>query len=170
MKIEIIALDSLNWFSGSGVLYSFSEIIDEIKNQEKQGIEIHVGTDSDPHGKAYAFVTGIAIRWPGRGGKYWWCRTRINSKTFGSLIERLQLEVFHSIEIASILREVFPKQSVLVHVDCSPDPHTASGKFAKQLQSYALGMGFPVLIKPLSWAASAVADKHAKKSFTLQEY
>ena len=164
--IEINKKNEITWFSGSGNPFNFNDIVEDIRVNISNGIEIHVGSDSDPNGENFAFVTGIALVFPGSGGRYYWYRKRINSKKFPNLTTRLQTEVLHSLNTAAELKNEFPLQDIRIHVDCSPDPKTASGKFAPQLKAYASCSGFSVYIKPLSWAASSLADKHAKKAFT----
>lgn len=160
-------LTDYTWFSASGNLVSVNDIIEDIKitNNSNKLFEIHVGTDSDPHGNKYANATGIAIRFPGSGCRYYWTRTYLDPYTHSSLIIRLNAEVTQTIFIADALRRklnnLYP---ITVHIDCNPDPKHSSGKYIKQLKSYAVGMGFDVVVKPDSWAASCIADKHAKKT------
>ena len=160
-------LDEYKWYSAAGELVSIKDIIEDIKIAYKnnKATEIHVGTDSDPNGDKYANATGIAIRFPGKGCRYYWTRTYLDPYTHNSLIIRLNAEVTQTIFIADALRKkINDTHPISVHIDCNPDPKHNSGKYIKQLKSYAAGMGFNVIVKPDSWAASCIADKHAKKS------
>jgi predicted RNase H-related nuclease YkuK (DUF458 family) len=76
---------------------------------------------------------------------------------------RLEAEALRSIVVADYLRDFFENRfKITVHLDCSDNPKYGSEKYTKKLKSYAVGMGFEVKIKPNSWAASSLADKHAK--------
>ena len=162
-----MVLTDYKWYSASGENVSINDIIEDIKATNTSGkfSEIHIGTDSDPHGNKYANATGIAIRFPGKGCRYYWTRTYLDAYTHSSLIIRLNAEVTQTIFIADALRKKLSNEfPIVVHIDCNPDPKFGSGKYIKQLKSYAVGMGFEVMVKPDSWAASCIADKHAKKS------
>ena len=149
------------WFCGDGKPALLSEIYEEIINSGPFS-EIYVGTDSDPSKRKIAFVTGVVIRIPGNGANYYWSRRYIESSNFFNLGHRLELEVADSIVIASLLRKKTGREKIIIHADCSSDPKNASFKFLNRITSYAKGMGFNAVVKPDSWAASSVADKHAK--------
>ncbi len=154
-----------NWFSGSGSPANFSSILKDIESVYKKNdnFEIHVGTDSDPSGKKCTVATGIAIRFPGNGCRYYWTRSRMTPEVHKNLGMRLEAEALQSIIVADHLRDFFKnKIKIVIHIDCSDNPKNGSEKYAKRLKSYAAGMGFEVRIKPNSWAASSLADKHAK--------
>ena len=153
------------WHSGAGNPYSFYEIVEEIKAARKTNefLELHIGTDSDPNGKKYAISTGIALRNPGKGGNYFWSRSFLNPKFTSNIGVRLEREVTDSLIVAEELKKMLnTEMKIVIHVDCNTQLNHASGKYAKQLTSYAVGMGYLVKIKPDSWAASSLADKHAK--------
>jgi len=157
--------EEMIWYSGTGIPHAFKNVVEEIQTAKKlnNSLELHVGTDSDPNGKKYAIATGIALRNPGHGAIYFWSRSFLNSKSAGNLGFRLEREVADSIIVAESLKKLLNAQiKIVIHVDCSVKLHHASGKYAKKLTSYAAGMGYQVKIKPDSWAASSLADKHAK--------
>ena len=150
-----------NWFSGSGSPYTLSQVYDEVINAGPD-TEIHVGTDSDPGAHRIAFVTGIVIRTPGNGANYFWCRRYVDANKFFNLGHRLEVEIGDSIIVADLLRRNTGREEITIHADCSSDPKNASFEFLSRITSYAKGMGFKTIAKPDSWAASSVADKHAK--------
>ena len=163
--------DEVVWHSGSGGSYTFAEVIEKIVETKKDNnsLEIHVGTDSDPNGKKYAIATGIALRIPGRGACYFWSRDYLNAKYAVNIGFRLEREVADSVVVAEHLKKLIEIDiKIIIHVDCNTKLNHASGKYAKKLTSYAAGMGYTVKIKPDSWAASSLADKHAK-SYVLPE-
>lgn len=147
------------WFSGSGINYSFSEILKDISSSRCQ---IHVGTDSDPNGKKYTFVTGIALIVPGGGSRYFWTRKYFKPNRFSDLRSRLVLETYHSICVAEHIRHILDIQNLTLHIDVSSNPQHKSQKYHKFLKNYAAGMGYEVKVKPNSWAASSIADRHTK--------
>ena len=154
------------WYCGSGNQVSVEDILNDIKKSKLENnlVEIHIGTDSDPNGKKFANATGIAIRFPRNGCRYYWTRTYLDPKKNKNLGVRLNAEVNQTILIAEALRKSLKiNLDIIIHIDSSGDLSRLSGKYTKQLKNYALGMGFKVKIKPNSWAASCIADKHAKK-------
>ena len=153
-----------NWYSGSGQLFLFEQILDILNEQNNKKKEIHVGTDSDPNGKKYSFVTGIAILYDGDGdgSRYFWTKRKFNSTQFPTLRSRLELETYHSICVADMLRNNLNTNNICLHIDISSDPKNKSQKHLKSLKNYASSMGFEVKIKPNSWAATSIADRHAK--------
>lgn len=162
-----MSLSNYIWHSASGNQVTIGDILEDIKKSKLQhkSLEVHVGTDSDPNGNKFANATGIALRFPGNGCRYYWTRTYLDPTTHNSLIIRLNAEVTQTIFIANALRDSLNESfNIVVHIDCNQDPKHMSGKYIKQLKSYAAGMGFQVMVKPNSWAASCIADKHAKKS------
>ena len=157
--------EEMIWYSGTGIPYTFKRVVEEIQAAKKlnNSLELHVGTDSDPNGKKCAIATGIALRNPGHGAIYFWSRSFLNDKLAHLIGFRLEREVADSIIVAESLKKLLNIQfKIIIHVDCSIKWHHASGKYAKRLTSYATGMGYQVKIKPDSWAASSLADKHAK--------
>jgi len=157
----VIKPAACRWFRGCGKPVDLNQIYEEIINSAP-GTEIYVGTDSDPSKKRVAFVTGVVIRYPGNGANYYWSRRYIDSSNFFNLGHRLELEMTDSLAVASLLREETGREKITIHADCSSDPKNASFEFLNRITSYAKGMGFVTVAKPDSWAASSVADKHAK--------
>jgi len=149
------------WFCGAGKPAAFSQILEEIINSDPS-VELYVGTDSDPSRKKVAFVTSVVIRYPGNGANYYWSRKYMDSSIFFNLGHRLELEVTDSIIVADLLRRETGREKIVIHADCSSDPKNASFEFLNRITSYSKAMGFATVVKPDSWAASSVADKHAK--------
>jgi len=155
------------WYSGDGDPHAFVDVLEKIKELKGANpeLEVHVGTDSDPNGKKYAIATGIGILFPGRGGIYFWTRDYMDPKKTPSMGQRLELEVTHSISVADTLKKLLDiSVDIIIHVDCSTNPKHASTKHLKRLKNFALGMNYKVIVKPDSWAASCLADRHAKSS------
>jgi predicted RNase H-related nuclease YkuK (DUF458 family) len=147
------------WFCGSGYEIDFNNIIDHIsKNQ----CDIYVGADSNPSRLPIIMAVSIAIIKQGEFARYFYIRFKPWKNQTPGLRQRLQDEVTLSCYIANEIREILPERKIIVHADINPDLKTASGKFSKQLKNYIVGYGFVAIIKPMSWAASCIADKYAE--------
>ena len=77
---------------------------------------------------------------------------------------RMFEEVTKSLEIAMMMRDLKGIEAQ-IHIDASPETNTKSftSKFSEQLKGYVVSSGFECLLKPDSYAANAIADKHTKK-------
>jgi predicted RNase H-related nuclease YkuK (DUF458 family) len=112
-------------------------------------------------GGSYDFVVALAIHRIGAGGVYFWKRDVVSQKM--SLKERMYREAILSLTSAEDLSALFrengiSKYDVEIHVDIGPNGKT------KELISDISGMvrasGYEVKIKPDSFGASKVADRH----------
>ncbi|MBC8408877.1 MAG: hypothetical protein H8E12_09185 [Rhodobacteraceae bacterium] len=155
---EIESIVQKVWFTAAGEVISFMDILDIIK---KNDCEIYVGADSNPARLPITVATSIAIIKKREFAKYYYTKSEPWSKSIPKLHERLQHEVMLACCVANKIREVLPNRKITVHADINPDSKTASGKYATQFKNYIVGFGFTAIIKPMSWAASCIADKHA---------
>ncbi len=124
---------------------------------------LHIGTDSQRHGRHTDFVTVIAVLNPGKGGRVFYQRERVARTK--SLAQKLFKEAWLSTEFALALCEVGSVESherICVHVDVNPKAIHKSSRYLQQLVGLVAGQGFPVVYKPNAWAASRAAD-HAVK-------
>lgn len=146
------------WSCASGDKVNIEEIFDIISNTD---CTIYVGSDSNPARVPVVMATSIALWKRNEYAKYFYIKSKpwLNKKP--TLQQRLQHEVVTACYIANEIRASFPHREISVHADINPDYKTPSGKFAKQLKNYIIGYGFQATIKPMSWAASCIADKHA---------
>jgi predicted RNase H-related nuclease YkuK (DUF458 family) len=146
------------WFTAGGEVISFIEILDIIKESD---CEIYVGADSNPSRIPIVVATSVAIIKKKDFAKYYYIKSKPWNRNVPKLHERLQHEVVVACCVANKIREVLPNRKIIVHADINPDTKTASGRYAAQLKNYIIGFGFTAIIKPMSWAASCIADKHA---------
>ena len=121
---------------------------------------IHIGTDSQPHGRHTDFVTVIAVLNPGKGGRVFYKRERVDRTH--SLAHKLFREAEMSIDVAQALDQSLA-QEVIVHVDANEDPRHRSSNYVQALAGMVVGHGFKVQLKPHSWCASHVADHVVKE-------
>ncbi len=123
---------------------------------------IIIGSDSQKTKKgSYDFVVALAIHKVGSGGVYFWKREVVAQKM--SLKERMYREALMSLTSAEDLSTLFrdngiSKYDVEIHVDIGTNGET------KDLINEICGMvrsnGYEVKIKPYSFGASKVADRH----------
>ncbi len=146
------------------------EIINFMKVDESSRYKIIIGSDSDGHnGSSVDFATAIVIHRVGNGGRYFW--RRIEFRKFHNLRDRIIQEVMLSLDVAKEILIMLEQQlqlspqkgSVLdwdfeIHVDVGENGET------KPMIQEVLGMirayNFEARVKPQSYAASKVADRH----------
>lgn len=139
-----------------------THIIDFLSKDPVGVYQIIVGTDSQPHnGSGVDFVTAIVVHRVGHGGIYFWKRL-VNKKPY-VLRQRMYEEATMSLamaeEVVELLRDDgITKYDIEIHVDIG------SGGPTREMISEIIGMirgsGFPVKMKPDSYAASKVADRY----------
>ncbi|MCX6702341.1 MAG: ribonuclease H-like YkuK family protein [Candidatus Wolfebacteria bacterium] len=138
------------------------EIIGFMKKDEARRYKIIIGSDSEGHnGSPADFVTAVVVHRVGNGGRYFWRRTEFGK--FFNLHDRIIQEVILSIEVAQEILENLkslnaPDFSFEIHVDVGEKGET------KVMIQEVLGMvrayNFEARVKPESYAASNVADRH----------
>lgn len=123
---------------------------------------IIVGSDSQKiKDKNYDFVSALIIHRVGSGGIYFWKR-EIVSKKMG-LKERMYQEAIFSLQSAEkvfeLLRENgISKYNIEIHVDIGRNGETR--EMITEIVGMVRGNGYQVKIKPDSFGASKVADRH----------
>jgi predicted RNase H-related nuclease YkuK (DUF458 family) len=153
------------WFTGTGIQIAFNDIVDSVRNHCQLGGKVFVGSDSFLNKDKCTFTTAICLHGAKgqSGGNYFVRRKKFPKSKFNSLVHRITIEVNQSVELGLQLLEHCPRLSIELHLDVSaPEKKMATSKFSDALVGYARGAGFETKIKPNSWAAAAVADKHSK--------
>jgi len=149
------------WRDGSGNQASLALIIETLKLNPKS--KIHAGCDSHfTSGNNVVFAVVICMHYSTGGGKYFFKRINEPAKRYTSLGTRLFKEVEFAIQAAQSLKNNKIVRPILVHADINVNPAEKSSKFAGQIKNYIMAMGFNFTFKPLAWASSSVADRHAK--------
>jgi len=150
------------WFNGVGnKSFSFNEVL-KIVVANSDSCEIYVGADSNPSKTPITIAVTIALITPNKGGNYYWARTNFGHKHKMELYERLSQEAQVSCGIALKINELCPDSKITIHLDVNNDKSFASGRYAQQFIKLVKAFGFIPIIKPRSWAASSIADKHAQ--------
>lgn len=146
--------------------------VSSTKFDRENTYQVIVGTDSHMHGREFRFITVVCVYRVGKGGNYYYLETyepRENyvqgargKKVKGNQKMRMFVEVEKSISLADSL---FEKTGVLpiIHIDASPfHKKEFTSAFSDQLKGYVTGAGYECVLKPDSFVANAVADKHTK--------
>jgi len=123
---------------------------------------IIIGTDSQQiKGEGTNFVTAVICHRVGHGAIYFWRKK--NSITMHNLKQRILAEAIYSLELAENMTEKLSAKGLLennleIHVDIGRTGPT------REMISEVTGMirasGYAVKIKPESFGASKVADRH----------
>lgn len=124
-----------------------------------------VGTDSED-GAVARFVSVVVIHRVGKCARYFW--TRKSEPKMLSLRQRIYHEATLSLALAHQLTRGVGDilNGYLTSGICQLEVHVDIGQFGptrdmiKEVVGMIHGSGFTVRIKPESYAASAVADKH----------
>ena len=149
------------WTDGSGNQVNFASIIETLKLNPLS--KIHVGCDSHfTCRKNVVFAVVICMHYQKGGGKYFFKRLNEPAKHYAALGLRLFKEVEFAIQVAQALKNNQIIRPILVHADININPVEKSAKFVGQIKSYITAMGFNFTFKPMAWASSSVADRHAK--------
>lgn len=123
---------------------------------------IVVGTDSQKTKQGtYDFIVALAIHRIGSGGIYFWRRDIVKTKM--SLKERMYREAIMSLTSAEDLSSLFKengisKYDVEIHVDIGRNGQTKD--LISEISGMVRASGYEVKIKPESFGASKVADRH----------
>jgi len=128
--------------------------------------DIAIGTDSQMVGHAFQFISVISVHRIGKGGLYFYHKEFVPRATFPIENQKMRMfdEVARSISLGLHFREI-QKLEPQLHIDASPS-HKAqefTAKFSDQLKGYVQSCGFECMLKPESYVAHAIADKHTKK-------
>lgn len=146
----------------------FEELIDSlisyIKEKPSAQYRIVVGTDSSS-GKNVKFVTAVTILRVGNGGRYFWTRSR--EFFCPTLQDRIYKEAIQSITLTQELKsrlkekcgeEIFWDGNIVIHLDVGQNGLTSN--LVDAVVGMVKGYGFEAAIKPESFCASTVADRH----------
>ena len=138
---------------------------DVIRIIEKNKLHsIHIGTDSHvkkgTKGK-HAFATVICLYEKGKGAFYYFSR-ETPPKSFSSLAERIMEEATRSLTLAQEIYVKFPNRRIVIHSDTNTDSRYPTTKFTPTIRNWATSIGVEFVAKPDAWAATGVADWHAK--------
>ena len=159
--ITLVMFHSPTW--GNLELFQVREkILIFLASQPQYTYQIVIGTDSQPHnGTGVDFVTAIVVRRVGNGGIYFW--KSMSSKKKYVLRQRMYEEASRSLETAETVLALLHKDGITRY---DVEIHVDIGKFGKtremilEIIGMIRGSGYNVKMKPESYAASSIADRH----------
>jgi len=138
------------------------KILSFLAAEPERKYQLVIGTDSQPHnGAGVDFVTAIVVHRIGRGGIYFW--KRVVNKTVYVLRQRMYEEASLSLQMAEMVlallhKDGITKYDVEIHVDIGKFGETR--EMITEIVGMVRGSGYTVKVKPQSYAASKVADRH----------
>ncbi len=132
-----------------------------IKSEPNFKHKVIVGTDSEARNTNVEFVTAIIVHRLGKGGVYFWQKNK--TQKYFSIHERISKETQLSIELSWKLRDTFQHNGLSgyepeVHLDIGEDGMTRD--MIRWVTGMVLGSGFEYKIKPDSFGATKIADRH----------
>ena len=179
-SVSIAELEYFNSPTAGRVSFEtlISEIVNYVKEDPSQRYQVVVGTDS-PGTTVADFVTAIVVRRIGHGGRYWWQRSEPKTFHHNLARERIYFEVTRSLNVAVLLTERLKQYFELasqakkegevsmsyhltiafeVHIDVGENGATKD--MIREVMGMVRGYGFDAKMKPESYGASVVADRH----------
>jgi len=144
------------------------ESIESFVNEDPGGFyRLVIGTDSQVkvnNGQEECeYVSAIVIyRW-GRGARYFWRKVSEHKKP--TLRDKIYTETLMSLDVAQKIGPKIPesmhrvKYELEIHIDVGQAGPTR--EMVKEVVGMVNGNGYAARIKPDSWGASSVADRHA---------
>lgn len=174
MELELEKVKK-KWKNSDGAKFTEEEVFNWVSasiNNPEYECQVIVGTDSHMAGRSFRFITVVCVYKVGKGGNYYYyedyeprenyLQGQKGRKVKGNQKLRMFNEVERSIAIADRLLEICEVVPV-IHIDASPaGRHEFTSEFSDQLQGYANSCGYECVLKPDSFVANTVADKHSK--------
>jgi predicted RNase H-related nuclease YkuK (DUF458 family) len=121
-----------------------------------------IGSDSHT-GEGTHIVTAVIIRRMGKGARYFY--RHLYHQVIKSLRQKLYYETALSLDVVQTVKErlaaiVEGQLDIEIHIDAGYSG--ATRELIKEIVGMVVANGFEARIKPESYAASAVADRHTK--------
>ena len=114
----------------------------------------------------HKFITVICLYKKGRGGYYYKTSLKEKKDFKGNYPSKVRAKMFHeaslSIEEAQRILDV-TGLTPIIHIDASPPENgELTSMFSDQLKGYVVASGFECFLKPWSFVASSISNKHSK--------
>lgn len=140
------------------------DIVEFINEDEISRYKVVVGTDSEHNGSPQTadFVSVVVVHRVGKHGRYFW--QRLNSVRTFDRHDRILKEAFFSLDLAQkIVGELRARLAERlydfeIHLDIGHNGPTKT--MIQEIVGMITGNGFTARIKPDSYAANKVADRH----------
>ena len=159
----------MEWHKADGEHIFWQDICNSIAEMVRNGADhqIVIGSDSQPNWNKSVFVVALCVisDFPGMERRYFYAKSKYNSHM--NFHQRILEEANLSIKTACSLREhcsIIESANGQIHLDVSSDQtRNKTSKISSSLISMVKAYDFQdVKIKPNSWAASCIADRHSK--------
>lgn len=159
--------ETIKFYSQTYGLVTMAEMLGEVmnfvKSQPGRFYKIIVGTDSETSNPV-SLVSAVTVWRVGNGAIHFW--TKAEEKNFHSLRERITQETINSITLAQEIRSHLQKllgdeffwDGNEIHVDIGENG--PSRDLIDMVKGMIKGYNFTPVIKPYSFGASNVADRH----------
>ncbi len=139
---------------------TFFDIMAYVHDAPDAEYKLIIGTDSQV-GDDTCFVSAIIIHRVGRGARYYYVRE--HEVTSRGLKQRIFYEASRSLELASqvahrLSENGYSEMNIEIHLDVGENGKTK--ELIRDVVGMITGTGFAARIKPDSYGASKVADKH----------
>lgn len=144
-------------------ILSYAKFVEKLKDLNKEGLDVYIGTDSQVLGPKISIVTCICLYRNGLPkNSIFYIKEKLNTDRYPTLRSRMLLEAYRSLEVALEVDQLVDGQ-LTVHLDIGSDvAKNKTAKFQNELQFLFKSQGFGCEIKPNSWASSCVADRFTK--------
>lgn len=152
-------------FSGTKIDDLRQTILSDIeKYQNDYELKVIVGADSQVTGHSINFTVAIILLRIGHGGIAYYKNEKISLK---KVVHRKRLweEVLEAVKVAQLVDEFLLEKNLSVseiHVDLNQNKKFLSSEVVAECLGYIHAYGYQGLAKPMSWAASTVANKKSK--------
>ncbi len=140
----------------------YQDIMSYVRDAPNESYRLIVGSDSHTRDDM-CYVTAVIIHRLGKGARYYYRRNR--RRLITSLRQKIYYETSLSLGIGSKLAERLSDNG---HIDLDVEIHIDVGQkgdtkdLIREIVGMVTGSGFDAKIKPDSYGASKVADKHTK--------
>ena len=152
----------MSWFTASKQPISFDEICTLI-NSSITDIQVTIGTDSYSSQESIKFVSVICLVSTQDVSVRKYFYTYFKVEPYRDFYTRIFKEAEMLVDLGNKLKQR-TNCEIHLHLDVSsPELKHKTSKYTKSLVSYVKAFGFTnVKIKPNSWVANSIADKHTK--------
>ncbi|PZN12914.1 MAG: hypothetical protein DIU69_02115 [Bacillota bacterium] len=139
-----------------------AEILDYIREVPDAQYKLIIGTDSQVR-QDTQFITAVVVHRLGKGARYFYQARK--QRKIASLRQKIFYEASLSLSLATRLAERLAARggrlpNVEIHLDVGTQGDTRD--LIREVVGMVVGSGFHAKIKPESYAASSVADRHSK--------
>ena len=138
------------------------DVVSYIRADRDAEYRLVIGSDSHTSEGTH-IVTAVIIRRMGKGARYFY--RHLYHKVIKSLRQKIYYETALSLEVVQTLKEKLAKtmasdMHIEIHIDAGYAGATRD--LIKEIVGMVVANGFEAKVKPQSYAASAVADRHTK--------